>query len=117
MWIEFADGVALLKSIPSLPIHAPSQIPLVIYIGGEYPKMVWVDKRLLQGYIRTNVVSGELVVSKYVRESITMIAGRFSHKGLSQLRTKLKKLQYETCYIANTSQWCCVMKSGCVNDQ
>ena len=48
---------------------------------------------------------------KYVAESITMIAG------LCQLRTKLNKLQYDTCYIANTSQWCGVMKSGCVNDQ
>ena len=56
-------------------------------------------------------------MSKYVAESITMIAGRFGHEGLCQLRTELKKLQCETGYIANTGQWCCVMKSGCVNDQ
>ena len=34
-----------------------------------------------------------------------------------QLRTELKKLQCEIGYIANTGQWCCVMKSGCINDQ
>ena len=32
---------------------------------------------------------GELIVSKYVAESITMIAGRFGHEGLCQLRTEL----------------------------
>ena len=31
----------------------------------------------------------ELIVSKYVAESITMIAGRFGHEGLCQLRTEL----------------------------
>ena len=36
-------------------------------------------------------ISGELIVSRYVAESITMIAGRFGHVGLCQLRTKLKK--------------------------
>ena len=30
-------------------------------------------------------------MSKYVAESITMIAGRFGHEGLCQLRTELKK--------------------------
>ena len=60
------------------------------------------------------IVSGELIVSKYVAESITMIAGRFGHEGLCQLRTELKKLQCEIGYIANTGQWCCVMLSGCV---
>ena len=44
-----------------------------------------------------------------------MIAGRFGHVGLCQLRTKLKKLQCETCYIANIDHWCCVMKSGRIN--
>ena len=62
-------------------------------------------------------LSGELIVSKYVAESITMIAGRFGHEGLCQLRTELKKLQCEVGYIANTGQWCCVMLSGCINDQ
>ena len=62
---------------------------------------------------------GELIVSKYVAESITMIAGRFGHEGLCQLRTELKKLQCEIGYIANTGQWCtcCVMLSGCINNQ
>ena len=59
-------------------------------------------------------ISGELIVSKYVAESITMIAGRFGHEGLCQLRTELKKLQCEIGYIANTGQWCCVMLSGCI---
>ena len=49
-------------------------------------------------------ISGELIVSRYVAESITMIAGRFGHVGLCQLRTKLKKLQRETSYIAITGQ-------------
>ena len=34
------------------------------------------------------ILSGELIVSKYVAESITMIAGRFGHEGLCQLRTE-----------------------------
>ena len=63
------------------------------------------------------LVAGELIVSKYVAESITMIAGHFSHEDLCQLHAKLKKLQCETCYIASTGQWCCGMKSGCINDQ
>ena len=56
-------------------------------------------------------------MSKYVAESMTMIAERFGHEGLCQLRTELKKLQCEIGYIANTGQWCCVMKSACINDQ
>ena len=35
-----------------------------------------------------------------IRSSITMIAGRFGHEGLCQLRTELKKLQCEIGYIA-----------------
>ena len=62
-------------------------------------------------------ITGELIVSKYVAESITMIAGRFGHEGLCQLRTELKKLQCEIGYIANTGQWCCVTLSGCINNQ
>ena len=38
-------------------------------------------------------ISGELIVSKYVAESITMIAGRFGHEGLCQLRTELFDVQ------------------------
>ena len=67
--------------------------------------------------IEAHCYFGELILSKYVAESITRIAGCFGREGLCQLRTNLKKLQYETCYIANTGQWCCVMKSGYVNDQ
>ena len=48
----------------------------------------------------TMIISGKLIESRYVAESITMIAGRFGHVGLCQLRTKLKKLQCETSYIA-----------------
>ena len=39
-------------------------------------------------YICT-MVSGELIVSRYVAESITTDAGRFGHIGLCQLRTVL----------------------------
>ena len=35
------------------------------------------------------MVSGELIVSRYVAGSITTDAGRFGHVGLCQLRTKL----------------------------
>ena len=38
-------------------------------------------------------ISGELIVSKYVAESITMIAGRFGHEGLCQLRTELSSVR------------------------
>ena len=70
-----------------------------------------------QRLIVTLSISGELIVSRYIAESKTMIAGRFGHVGLFQLRTKLKKLQCETSYIVITDQWCCVMKSACVSDQ
>ena len=62
------------------------------------------------------MLSGELIVSKYIAESITMI-DCFGHEGLCQLRTELKKLQCEIGYIANTGQWWCVMLSGCINNQ
>ena len=40
------------------------------------------------------MASGELIVSKYVAESITMIAGRFGHEGLCQLRTEPRCLEF-----------------------
>ena len=43
------------------------------------------------GLSGTDMISGKLIVSKYVTESITMIAGRFGHEGLCQLRTELYK--------------------------
>ena len=43
-------------------------------------------------------VSGKLIVSRYIAESITTDAGRFSHVDLCQLRTKLKVQQCETSY-------------------
>ena len=60
------------------------------------------------------MISGELIASRYVAESITTDAGRFGHVGLCQLRTKLKILQCETSYIANTDQWCYVIVRGFV---
>ena len=48
-------------------------------------------------------ISGELIVSRYVAESITMIAGRFGHVGLCQLRTKLFCTQLTKAYVAETS--------------
>ena len=47
---------------------------------------------------RCLLVSGELIVSKYVAESITMIVGRFGHEGLCQLLTK--------AFVAETSCFC-----------
>ena len=35
------------------------------------------------------MISGELIVSRYVAKSITNDAGRFGHVGLCQLRTKV----------------------------
>ena len=53
---------------------------------------------------------GELIVSRYVAESITTDAGCFGHVGLCQMCTKLKTLQCETSLIANTlwslPSWC-----------
>ena len=49
------------------------------------------------------MVSGELIVSKYVAESITMIAGRFGHEGLCQLRTELFCTQLTKAFVAETS--------------
>ena len=59
-------------------------------------------------------VVGKLIVSRYVAELITTDAGRFGHVGLCQLCTKLKILQYETSYIANSDQWCYVIVRGFV---
>ena len=48
-------------------------------------------------------VSGKLIVSRYVAESITTDAGRFGHVGLCQLRTITKNtvlerlMAYHTC--------------------
>ena len=61
-------------------------------------------------HVTVSVVIGQLIMSRYIAESITLIPGHFGHVGLCQLRTKLQKLQCETCHIANTGQWCCVMK-------
>ena len=58
--------------------------------------------------------SGKVIMSRYVAVSIPTNAGRFSHVGLCQLRTKLKILQYETSYIANSDQWCYVIVRGFV---
>ena len=44
------------------------------------------------------MISGKLIVSRYIAESITTDAGRFSHVGLCQLRRKLKIQQCETSY-------------------
>ena len=41
-------------------------------------------------------ISGELIVSRYVAESITTDAGRFGHVGLCQLRTN----EFCTCCIS-----------------
>ena len=51
-------------------------------------------------------ISGEMIVSRCVAESITTDAGRFGHIGLCQLRTKLKILQCETSYIAKQQIQC-----------
>ena len=43
-----------------------------------------------------NGISGKLIVSRYIAESITTDAGCFGHIDHCQLRTKLKILQCET---------------------
>ena len=47
--------------------------------------------------------SGELIVSRYVAESITMCAVRFGHIGLCQLLTKRFCTQLTMVYMAKTS--------------
>ena len=47
--------------------------------------------------------SGELIMSKYVAESIAMIAGRFSHEGLCQLHKKQFCTQLTKGFVAKTS--------------
>ena len=56
-------------------------------------------------YIRSqpDELSGELIVSKYVAESITMIAGRFGHEGLCQLHTEQFCTQLTKAFVAETS--------------
>ena len=48
-------------------------------------------------------MSGKLIVSRYIAESITTDAGRFGHVGLCQLRTKLFCTQLTKAYVAETS--------------
>ena len=38
--------------------------------------------------VNTYILSGKLIMNRYVAESITMIAEHFGHEGLCQLRTK-----------------------------
>ena len=53
----------------------------------DYHTVLYADDEDLHG--RNVLQSGELIVSKYVAESITMIAGHFGHEGLCQLRTEV----------------------------
>ena len=95
-------------------------MPVVVDVIGRITLKCYADDLTILDVVEAHCylsISGELIVSRYVAGSITMIAGRFGHEGLCQLRTKLKKLQRETSYIAITGQWCGVIKSGCLNDQ
>ena len=58
----------------------------------------------------TSIISGELIVSRYVAESITTDAGHFGHVGLCQLRTKL----YSSCSIIS---WCTVKRHACLTEK
>ena len=55
---------------------------------------------MLQGLIAMLMISGKLIMSRYIAESITTDAGRFGRVGLCQLRTKLRIQQCETSYKA-----------------
>ena len=46
---------------------------------------------------------GELIVSRYIAESITTDAGCFGHVGLCQLCAKLFCTQLTKAYVAETS--------------
>ena len=65
--------------------------------------------------IATLSISGELIVSRYVAESITTDAGHFGHVGLCQLRTKLFCTQLTKAYVAETSciscYWFCYVSA------
>ena len=62
-----------------------------------------------QRLIAMLLITGELIMSRYVAESITTDAGRFSHVGLCHLHTKLKIQQCETNYIESTDQFCYII--------
>ena len=83
----------------------------------------WMNVKLLN--IKTFVPRGERTLittysmyifcprsARYQANWITTDAGRFGHVGLCH--TKLKILQCETSYIANTDQWCYVIVCGFV---
>ena len=73
-----------------VPLHT---IHIYIYI-----------KDILEAHCYVVITSESILMSKYVAESINQLqttdAGRFSHVGLRQLRTKLKILQCKMSYIA-----------------
>ena len=61
------------------------------------------------------MISGKLIVSRYIAESITTDAGCFGHVGLCQLRTKLFCTQLTKAYVAETSciscYWFCYVSA------
>ena len=71
--------------------------------------MLIVHCNKIQGNIYKQVeLTGKLIVSRYVAESITNDAGYFGHVGLCQLRTKLKRTkefctQLTKAYVAKIS--------------
>ena len=79
-----------------------------------YQQLNHYTTMMLRRLIATLSILGKLIVSRYVAELITTGAGRFGHVGLCQLHIKLKILQCETGYIANSDQWCYVIVRGFV---
>ena len=51
-------------------------------------------------------ILGKLILSNYICCRINQLIAGFQPKAICQLCTKLKILQCETTYIANTDQWC-----------
>ena len=62
-------------------------------------------------------ISGELIMSKYIAESITTDCRTFwPRRPLSTAYQTKDTAVRQVTYIANTDQWCCMMKSACVDN-
>ena len=62
----------------------------LVYVNNIFLYALYVNNASNVKPVRTTKLTGELIVSRYVAESITTDERRFGHVGLCQLRTKLK---------------------------
>ena len=105
--VEFTEYLSWAKSVENTAISANKTAS---YLIANTPDVVEAHYFIVD----IGLIWAELLVSRYVAESITTDAGHFGHVGLCQLHSKLKTLQCETSLIANTDQWCYVIVRGFV---